>query len=41
VPTRRSGRRCSSSVPLPVRAALWVSGAGLAALGTARLMLLR
>jgi hypothetical protein len=33
--------RPERSVPLPVRAALWVSGAGLAVLGTARLMLLR
>ncbi len=36
VPTAvRPGR----SVPLPVRAALWVSGAGLAVLGAARLVL--
>jgi NADH-quinone oxidoreductase subunit N len=31
--------RPERSVPLPVRAALWVSGAGLAALGVARLVL--
>jgi NADH:ubiquinone oxidoreductase subunit 2 (subunit N) len=31
--------RPERNVPLPVRAALWVSGAGLATLGAARLML--
>jgi hypothetical protein len=31
--------RPERAVPLPVRAALWVSGGGLAALGVARLVL--